>query len=111
MDLKIQDFWQFVADLCKQKGVSQTELCDDLKIPSQTYKGWKLHGRYPPLEEALKIAHYFGLSVENLYNRNLLNYDTESLVIRLNDLPISIKKAIITNIESQIDYWTQEQKN
>lgn len=56
-----------LAELRKQKGISQDELAQALEVSRQTI-GSLENGRYnPSILLAYKIAHYFGKTIEEIF--------------------------------------------
>lgn len=59
-----------INDLCKNRGVSASRMCLDLGLSKSTMSDMK-SGRKKGVsaETALKIAEYFGITVDDLYGR------------------------------------------
>ena len=57
-----------IEELCRQKGVSITRMCKECAIPRATLTDYKM-GRIQSLsaKTLVKIAEYFGVSVDYLY--------------------------------------------
>ncbi len=56
-----------LEQLRKQRGISQEELADALQVSRQTV-GSLENGRYnPSILLAFKIAHYFGMAIEDIF--------------------------------------------
>lgn len=56
-----------LEQLRKQRGISQKELADALKVSRQTV-GSLENGRYnPSILLAFKIARYFGMAIEDIF--------------------------------------------
>lgn len=56
-----------LEQLRKQRGISQEELADALKVSRQTV-GSLENGRYnPSILLAFKIARYFGMAIEDIF--------------------------------------------
>ena len=62
-----------IKSLCKEKGVSASRMCLDLGLSKSTMSDMK-SGRKKGVsaETALKIAEYFGMTVDELYGREPL---------------------------------------
>ena len=56
-------FWSKFSALCAQHGVSPNAVARELKIPSGSITAWK-SGSEPRNKTVVKIAEYFGVSVE-----------------------------------------------
>jgi len=62
-----------IKEFRKEKGVTQLEMARDLKITRQTVIAIE-KGKYnPSIELSLKIAHYFGVSVEDIFKLEGVN--------------------------------------
>lgn len=56
-----------LEEIRKQRGIRQEELADALEVSRQTI-GSLENGRYnPSILLAFKIAHYFGMSIEDIF--------------------------------------------
>ena len=55
-----------LVTLRKAKGLSQRELASDVMISSSAIAQYESGSRNPTLENALKIANYFNVPVENI---------------------------------------------
>lgn len=62
-------FWDRYSDLCAKKGESPNAVAKNLKIASGTVTEWK-NGREPRNSTALKIASYFGVSVDYIIGKS-----------------------------------------
>lgn len=60
-------FWENFLRLCNGKEISPNALAVALKIPSGSITNWK-NGMVPRQATLLRIADYFGVSVEYLLN-------------------------------------------
>ena len=61
-------FWKIFAELCSNKGVSANAVAKELGIASGTVTAWK-SGRVPHHGTLIKIADYFGVSVDYLLGK------------------------------------------
>ncbi len=53
--------------LRKERGIKQEELADSLEVSRQTISSLE-KGRYnPSIQLAFKIAHYFGMTIEEIF--------------------------------------------
>lgn len=55
-----------LAELMTERGLTSTSLEKAVDIPSRSIKGYALHGVGCPPDRALRLASYFGVSVEEL---------------------------------------------
>ncbi len=56
-----------LAELRKERNLSQRELAKVIGVGTSTIAMYEIGERTPPLERAMKIAHYFGVTVEELF--------------------------------------------
>lgn len=59
-----------IADLRKARKISQTDLADAVFVSRQTITSIEIGKYNASLELAYKIAKYFGLSIEEVFNFN-----------------------------------------
>lgn len=64
-----------IAQLRKQARISQTELADAVGVTRQTITSIEVEKYTASLPLAYKIAHYFNLTIEEVFD--LSEYDTE----------------------------------
>ena len=62
------DFYSKIIELCQQKGVSRSKMADDIGISRSAPQGWAEKGAVPRFATMKKIADYFGIPVEYLYD-------------------------------------------
>lgn len=60
------DYPQRLAELRKKKGFTQGELCEELGIKVNAYREWEMGRRRPELESLIKLAEYYGVSMDYL---------------------------------------------
>lgn len=78
---EIKAFYERIKTLCKEKGISQIELCESCRINLQSHKGRVTRNIAPDVFDACKIAERLETSVEflatgkekNIYKKK---YDT-----------------------------------
>ena len=61
-------FWENYSDLCKKKEVSPNKAASEIGISSGSVTAWK-NGRLPRSAVLIKIAAYFGVTVEDLLSK------------------------------------------
>ena len=61
-----------LKELRLQKGLTQKQVAEALKIPERTYQNYELGIREPGVLTAIKIASYFGCPVEAIFNEENL---------------------------------------
>ena len=64
-------FGKILRELRQENGISQRALGDSLNMSNQTVSFWETGSREPDLDTLIKIADYFGVSVDYLLGRNL----------------------------------------
>ena len=62
-------FFDVFCQLCKEKGMSANGVAKDLSIASGTVSEWK-KGRSPQNATLLRIANYFGVSIDYLLGKS-----------------------------------------
>ena len=68
-------FGNSIATLRKASGYSQKELAEKLGINANTYIGYETAGREPKFATLIKIADFFGVSIDALIRGNIDNSD------------------------------------
>jgi transcriptional regulator with XRE-family HTH domain len=63
---KISAIYDRIKSLCKNKGISQIELCNACEMNLHSHKGRITRNIAPDVFDALKMAQYLGTSVEYL---------------------------------------------
>lgn len=53
-----------------EKGISQRKLGEDFNVSNQTISFWENGSREPDLDTLIKIAEYFGVSIDSLLLEN-----------------------------------------
>lgn len=62
-------FFDMFCQLCKEKGMSANGVAKELSIASGTVSEWK-KGRSPQNATLLRIANYFGVSIDYLLGKS-----------------------------------------
>ena len=60
----MESFMTRLEKVLKEKKLTQTQLAEDLNLRRPTLSDWKKNGSFPPLDIALKIAHYLSVDIE-----------------------------------------------
>lgn len=58
-----------LKELRKSKGITAEALCTELGISSGSYRNYERNDRNPPYDVLLKIADYYGVSLDYLFGR------------------------------------------
>lgn len=61
-----QTMWEIFVQLCRQRGVAPSRVATDLGMSKNTMTAWKTGRSSPKTDKLMKIAEYFGVSVEYL---------------------------------------------
>lgn len=99
----ISKFGEFLYDLRKEKGLTQTELADKLNITNKAVSKWETGEAFPETAQLVPIAGIFGITVDELLRgeRNIvLNKEEKAKpVTDINKIelkPMDKKEAITT---------------
>jgi transcriptional regulator with XRE-family HTH domain len=69
MPKKVENGWDRLIELRKNKGLSQEEMAKEFKVTSMTYSRWETRKNVPDLNTVIAMANYFGVSVDYLLDR------------------------------------------
>lgn len=58
-----------LKELRKAKGITSETLCNDIGIASGSYRNYERNDRNPPYDVLLKIADYYNVSLDYLFDR------------------------------------------
>jgi len=111
---KVLSFYDEIKRLADQKGVSILKMQEDLGISSSTARKWKKHK--PKYETIKKLASYFSVKADDLYNfgdetkqdieleNALTSFDerTEEIIHLLAALPDPVKDGVKDSIIAQL---------
>ena len=65
--MSIDSMGKTIADLRKQKGVSQEEMSRYLGVTAQAISKWECGKNYPDIELLPTIADYFAVTIDSLF--------------------------------------------
>ena len=68
--MKNNVFGKKLRELRLEKGLSQQKLGKELGFCNQTISFWESGSREPDLDTLVKIAHFFGVSIDELLEDN-----------------------------------------
>lgn len=61
------DLGQKIRELRRRAGRTQEALAEAIGVTSQAVSRWEANGGYPDMEMIPSIAHYFGISIDELF--------------------------------------------
>lgn len=85
-------FGKTIADLRKEKGMTQAELAEKLGVTDKAVSKWERDLSYPDTALLPRIAELFGLSVDDLMRNSSMTKDSRNKSI--NDLVMLILRAV-----------------
>jgi transcriptional regulator with XRE-family HTH domain len=94
----------------KQHGLTQRELADIMGLSTSTITKYEINERYPELDVLIKLADYFQVSLDYLFDRNISYTENIAVTIStelnkrglLNDIDIDNKLDSIINLTEAI---------
>ena len=98
-------FWEMVKELCKERRITQDNLCLELQFNLGSYKNRIVRHIAPDVFDAVKIASFFGVTVEYLVTgetTNPLQRTSEDLSVKYHELLHkyeALKKSVIKAVE------------
>lgn len=93
-------------------GVTREVLANHIGKQRQCFTDWKNRNIMPNAKDLYIISKFLGVPLEYLLTGNTQVMDDITAVIasKLNALDPTIKNALITMIDGQIDYWKKKEK-
>lgn len=85
-------FGKTIAELRKEKGMTQAELAEKLGVTDKAVSKWERDLSYPDTALLPRIAELFGLSVDDLMRNSNMTKDSRNKSI--NDLVMLILRAV-----------------
>ncbi len=94
---KLSNIGTVIAKLRKEKGITQEELARNVGVSAQAVSKWE-NGGVPDTELLPKIADYFAVSIDTLFDRDFDNRDISAIIaerIRKHDIrsPMRFREA------------------
>ena len=80
-NMSVEIIGKQIASLRKEKGVKQEELAKYVGVSTQAVSKWE-NGGVPDVELIPKIADFFSVSIDNLFNRNISNDNLQSVLMK-----------------------------
>ncbi len=72
-------FLERITLLMEQKGVNKSTLCSQLKINQNSFVNWTNRGTLPSGETLIKLAEYFGVSIDYLVGYSSKNEENPKI--------------------------------
>ena len=69
---------KFIAEMRKEQGLSQTQLGEKIGVTNKTVSRWETGMYLPPAEMLLSLSELFGVTVNEILDRNRLLHGTGS---------------------------------
>lgn len=79
--MNIEIIGKQIASLRKEKGVKQEELAKYVGVSTQAVSKWE-NGGVPDVELIPKIADFFSVSIDSLFNRNISDDNLQSVLMK-----------------------------
>lgn len=95
-------FWKIFFDLCKNSNVSPSQVVKNLSLSSSSVTSWK-NGKVPHHGTLLKIAEYFGVTVDYLLGSAPASAEEKSPAPSESDLDARILEAWRQLDEKQVE--------
>jgi transcriptional regulator with XRE-family HTH domain len=90
---KIAAVYDRIKDLCKEKGVTQTEMCNACGMNIQSHRGRITRNIAPDVFDTVKIAQFLNVSVEYLITGKEKNIYKKKYDTLLTDIESFIEKV------------------
>ena len=88
-------FYEFFEKLCKEKGMTPTQVARDNNLTQQAVSHWKTRGSTPKAETVQKLADYFGVAPAYFFGLNkgepvntvlmAMEMSKDNIIVRLDD--------------------------
>lgn len=72
-------FGEILRELRDERRLTQTELANTLHISKSAISSYEIGASLPPMERALELADFFGVSLDYLFGRSSIRYDLSIL--------------------------------
>ena len=79
--MSIEAIGKIIASLRKEKGARQEELAKYVGVSAQAVSKWE-NGGVPDIELLPKIADFFSVSIDSLFNRNISDSNFQSALMK-----------------------------
>jgi len=102
-------FTERFNELLKSRGINAVTLAKEIGVPKSIVYEWKSGVRDPSLENMLRIADYFGVSLEYLTGREDEETDIEKELLVLlraaRDISVEDHDALVNSFKSNLNIY------
>ena len=102
-------FTERFNELLKSRGINAVTLAKEIGVPKSIVYEWKSGQRDPSLENMLRIADYFGVSLEYLTGREDEETDIEKELLVLlraaRDISVEDHDALVNSFKSNLNIY------
>lgn len=105
----------------KQRGLTIREFAKELGVGESAYKKWEYSLAYPSIDDLMKIADFYGVTLDDLFIRDDASQpfkelsgtadDTQAIIRLLKTLGPSGKARVLGYMQGLVDSNTYELKN
>lgn len=114
-------FGEMLRELRDERRLTQTELANALHISKSAISSYEIGASLPPMERALELADFFGVSLDYLFGRSSIRYDLSilrrpihrnktigDLVVLVNGMPEN-KQSLVYKMALTLDHISDEE--
>ncbi len=102
-------FTERFNELLKSRGINAVTLAKEIGVPKSIVYEWKSGVRDPSLENMLRVADYFGVSLEYLTGREDEETDIEKELLVLlraaRDISVEDHDALVNSFKSNLNIY------
>lgn len=89
----------------KKMGISQMEIASKTGIPQTSYSGYEKNNRQPSIENLIKLADFFNITIDELVERPTDTINLNYLDTTRRELIKEIKEASEIQVNQLNAYW------
>lgn len=102
-------FTERFNELLKSRGINAVTLAKEIGVPKSIVYEWRSGARDPSLENMLRVADYFGVSLEYLTGREDQETDIEKELLVLlraaRDISVEDHDALVNSFKSNLNIY------
>lgn len=102
-------FTERFNELLKNRGINAVTLAKEIGVPKSIVYEWRSGARDPSLENMLRVADYFGVSLEYLTGREDQETDIEKELLVLlraaRDISVEDHDALVNSFKSNLNIY------